>query len=201
MTARPRKPAKPAPEVRRHGARGAPAPAAEALATEQAARPSALETEALAAGTLASEAPATGKGAADSAHSTADKAPALAARAPRDTLYYDGQCPLCRREISSLRAARGAAIALVDIHSLGDDTPVDRHELLRTLHLRRADGQWLRGADANVSAWDNTDKARWLALLRWPVARHVVDLGYRPWAAWRYRRLYGRSPHGEPRRP
>lgn len=199
MTARTRKPAKPAPEVRRHGARGAPAPAAEALATEQAARPSALETEALAAGTLASEAPATGKGPADSAHSAADKAPA--ARAPRDTLYYDGQCPLCRREISRLRAARGAAIALVDIHSLGDETPVDRHELLRTLHLRRADGQWLRGADANVSAWDNTDKARWLALLRWPVARHIVDLGYRLWAAWRYRRLYGRSPHGEQRRP
>lgn len=103
--------------------------------------------------------------------------------------------------MSHLRAARGAAIALVDIHSLGDDTPVNRHELLRTLHLRRADGQWLRGADANVSAWDNTDKARWLAPLRWPVARHIVDLGYRLWAAWRYRRLYGRSPHGEPRGP
>ena len=176
MTARPRKPAKPAPEVRRrHGARGAPA---------------------LAASTLASEAPASGKDAADSAHSAADQAPAPAARAPRDTLYYDGQCPLCRREMSRLRAARGAAIALVDIHSLGDDTPVDRHELLRTLHLRRADGRWLRGADANVSAWDNTDKARWLALLRWPVVRPIVDLGYRLWAAWRYRRLYGRSPHG-----
>ena len=161
MTARPRKPAKPAPEVRRrHGARGAPALAAKALGAE-----------------------------------------APAARAPRDTLYYDGQCPLCRREMSRLRAARGAAIALVDIHSLGDDTPVDRHELLRTLHLRRADGQWLRGADANVSAWDNTDKARWLALLRWPVVRHIVDLGYRFWAAWRYRRLYGRSPHGQQRRP
>ena len=181
MTARPRKPAKPAPEVRRrHGAGRAPA---------------------LAASTLATETPASGKDAADSAHSAADKAPARAARAPRDTLYYDGQCPLCRREMSRLRAARGAAIALVDIHSLGDDTPVDRHELLRTLHLRRADGQWLRGADANVSAWDNTDKARWLALLRWPVVRHIVDLGYRLWAAWRYRRLYGRSPHGEQRRP
>ena len=165
---------------RRHGARGAPA---------------------LAASTLATETPASGKDAADSAHSAADQAPARAARAPRDTLYYDGQCPLCRREMSRLRAARGAAIALVDIHSLGDDTPVDRHELLRTLHLRRADGRWLRGADANVSAWDNTDKARWLALLRWPVVRPIVDLGYRLWAAWRYRRLYGRSPHGQQRRP
>ena len=138
---------------------------------------------------------------ADGAHSAAHDAPALGSHPARDTLYYDGQCPLCRREIDSLRAARGEAIALVDIHRLGADAPVARDELLRTLHLRRADGQWLRGADANVAAWDNTGKARWLALLRWPLVRHLVDPGYRLWAIWRYRRLYARPHHGERRMP
>jgi predicted DCC family thiol-disulfide oxidoreductase YuxK len=107
-----------------------------------------------------------------------------------DTLYYDGQCSLCAAEIDSLRRERGAQLALVDIHSL--QTPVEeRDSLLRTLHLRRADGSWLRGADANVAAWEGTPKARLLGVLRWPFLRHVVDLGYRAWAAWRYRRLYG----------
>lgn len=107
-----------------------------------------------------------------------------------DTLYYDGQCSLCAAEIESLRRERGSALNLVDIHTL--DAPTrERDGLLRTLHLQRSDGTWLQGADANVAAWEGTSKAKALAVLRWPVLRRVVDLGYRLWAAWRYRRLYG----------
>lgn len=107
-----------------------------------------------------------------------------------DTLYYDGKCALCAAEIDSLRKERGAALALVDIHSM--DAPEDeRDALLRTLHLQQADGTWLEGADANVAAWRGTSKARLLGALRWPLIRHAVDLVYRVWAAWRYRRLYG----------
>lgn len=142
----------------------------------------------------AAQAPA-GDPAGDVPRRAADRARAVSGHPARDTLYYDGQCPLCRREIDRLRAARGAAIALVDIHGLGADAPIDRDELLRSLHLRRADGQWLRGADANVSAWDGTAKARWLAALRWPLVRPLTDLGYRLWAAWRYRRRYGGAHH------
>lgn len=129
--------------------------------------------------------------AGDGPRGAADRARAVSGHAARDTLYYDGQCPWCVREIDRLREARGAAIALVDIHGLGIDAPIDRDQLLRTLHLRRADGQWLRGADANVSAWDGTAKARWLAALRWPPVRPLTDLAYRLWAARRYRRRYG----------
>ena len=127
-----------------------------------------------------------------------------------DTLYYDGQCPLCADEIEALRRRRGDALRLVDIHesgsheggsptgnatSAGDPAPENpsRDELLRTLHLQRADGSWLRGADANVAAWAGTRRGRLLAVLRWPLIRHFVDLGYALWARWRYRRLYGRQ--------
>jgi predicted DCC family thiol-disulfide oxidoreductase YuxK len=131
-----------------------------------------------------------------------------------DTLYYDGQCPLCADEIEALRKRRGDALRLVDIHEEGpltageattDDatgapTP-NRDELLRTLHLQRADGRWLRGADANVAAWEGTRRGRLLSVLRWPLLRHVVDLGYALWARWRYRRLYGRQYREEAHAP
>lgn len=114
-----------------------------------------------------------------------------------DTLYYDGLCTLCAAEIEELRQTRGDALALVDIHSLSatdeaaDVDSRDSDTLLRVLHLKRSDGQWLTGADANVAAWEGTRRGRLLAVLRWPLIRYPVDLAYNLWAHWRYRRLYG----------
>jgi len=160
----------------------------------------------------------------------ADGADARVERGNRDTLYYDGQCPLCAAEIEALAEARGASLCLIDIHDTAvradasngpgvacnaepvppaasvdadgsfsaDGMAETRHnpsvdDLLRTLHLQRADGSWLTGADANVAAWETTRRGRLLRALRWPVFRPFVDFGYRIWALWRYRRLYGRQ--------
>jgi len=109
------------------------------------------------------------------------------------TLYYDGRCSLCAAEIARLKRLQRGSLQLRDIHQVeinGADMP-DRDTLLRTLHLRRADGQWLTGADANVEAWQHT-RMGWLwQPLRWPLLRILVDWVYAPWARWRYRRLYG----------
>ncbi|WP_439102168.1 thiol-disulfide oxidoreductase DCC family protein [Congregibacter sp.] len=125
----------------------------------------------------------------------------------KDTLFYDGQCPLCASEIAQLRKTRGDSLQIVDIHELGDgqillqnsreasgpgeEVVPDKDQLLRVLHLRRADGVWLQSADANVAAWEGTRHGRMLSILRWPGVRHAVDLVYTLWARWRYRRLYG----------
>ncbi|WOJ98640.1 DUF393 domain-containing protein [Congregibacter brevis] len=122
-----------------------------------------------------------------------------------DTLFYDGQCPLCAGEIAQLRKTRGESLNIVDVHdliegtsSLSDGLPASvsasapsKDQLLRVLHLRRADGVWLTSADANVAAWEGTKHGRILSALRWPILRHAVDLVYTLWARWRYRRLYG----------
>jgi predicted DCC family thiol-disulfide oxidoreductase YuxK len=119
---------------------------------------------------------------------------AAAGNCARDTLFYDGRCPLCASEIEQLRKTRGPALKLVDIHQMpeGDDTPT-KDQLLRVLHLRRADGSWLTSADANVVAWEGTLHGKLLSVLRWPLLRHLADGVYALWALWRYRRLYGRQ--------
>ncbi|MFK8041374.1 thiol-disulfide oxidoreductase DCC family protein [Congregibacter sp.] len=118
-----------------------------------------------------------------------------------DTLFYDGQCPLCAGEIAQLRQTRGDSLNIIDVHDLTEGTSLltpgeteaapNKDQLLRVLHLRRADGVWLTSADANVAAWEGTRHGRILSALRWPIIRHAVDLVYTLWARWRYRRLYG----------
>ena len=109
-----------------------------------------------------------------------------------DTLYYDGRCPLCMKEIAKLEALGDPSLRLTDIHDVELDASLpDRDTLLRQLHLRTADNQLLTGLDANVAVWQRSRYGFLLRWLRWPVIRQLADATYDRWAAWRYRRLYG----------
>lgn len=108
------------------------------------------------------------------------------------TLFYDGRCPLCMKEMAHLAELKTDQLQLADIHALPDDEGLpERDTLLRTLHLRLPDGSLLTGADANVAAWSYTPRASWYRWLRWPLVRPLTDWVYRLWARWRYDRLYG----------
>lgn len=108
-----------------------------------------------------------------------------------DTLYYDGLCSLCSREIRTLRSLQRGGLSFVDIHQLAPEPDVpSREALLRLLHLRTADGNWLVGLPATVRAWSHT---RWGWLFRpllWPGLHTPAEHAYRAWAARRYQRLY-----------
>lgn len=115
--------------------------------------------------------------------------------ATQDTLFYDGQCPLCSKEINQLKRSRGDSLTFVDIHAISAaqieaDTP-SQTALLQNLHVRKADGRWLTGADANVEAWEGTAMAPLGRVLRLPVLRPLVNWFYGLWARRRYQRLYG----------
>ncbi len=108
-----------------------------------------------------------------------------------DTLFYDGLCSLCSSEVRTLKRLQRGSLAFADIHQLEPNqaTP-SREALLRRLHLRTADGQWLTGLEATVQAWSHT---RWGALFRpliWPGLNKVTHPVYARWAERRYRRLY-----------
>lgn len=85
------------------------------------------------------------------------------------TVYFDGACPVCRREIGAYQRQAGAAdivwidAAACDPSSLGPG--LDRRLALSRLHVRAADGTLAAGAAAFVAVWRELPKLSWLARL------------------------------------
>lgn len=88
------------------------------------------------------------------------------------TVWYDSQCPLCRREIALMRRLdRGQRIDFVDLDG-ASACPVDRSAMLARLHARE-DGVLLSGAAAFVAMWRQIPLLRPLGLaarLPWVLA-------------------------------
>ncbi len=106
------------------------------------------------------------------------------------TLFYDGNCPLCLREINHLsRLNQAGQLQLVDIHSDGFAQrypELDPEELDRFIHARLGDGIIVKGVDATLAAWEAVGKGIWIAPLRWPLMRIVADGVYRLFARNRH---------------
>jgi predicted DCC family thiol-disulfide oxidoreductase YuxK len=69
------------------------------------------------------------------------------------SVWYDGECPLCRREIALMRRLdRQGAIQFVDVAQDGAACPLDRTLLLARLHAQE-DGRILSGAAAFAAMW------------------------------------------------
>ncbi len=95
------------------------------------------------------------------------------------TLYYDGYCPLCVREMDHLRKADQAGrLTLVDIQQEGftERYPhIDPQAASTILHADTADGELLLGLDVTYRAWSLVGRGFWIAPLRWPVIRWFAD--------------------------
>jgi predicted DCC family thiol-disulfide oxidoreductase YuxK len=106
------------------------------------------------------------------------------------SLYYDGTCPLCSKEISMLKRLSNDGIDFVDIHQVNDAELPSKELLLKRLHLRKSNGEWLVGLDANVYAWSLTPYGILFKILRiWPI-RSIADLIYIRWADQRFNKRY-----------
>lgn len=101
---------------------------------------------------------------------------------PALTVYFDGACPLCAREIALYRRCRGAErVAFVDVSAdttLGDG--LSPAAALARFHVRDADGGLVSGARAFARLWAHLPAWRPLALLlRLPDALLFAELAYR----------------------
>ena len=68
-------------------------------------------------------------------------------------VWFDGDCPLCRREIALLRRLdRRGAIVFTDVATGQGSCPVDRARLLSRFHARE-DGRMVSGAEAFAAMW------------------------------------------------
>lgn len=109
-----------------------------------------------------------------------------------DTLFYDGRCPLCAKEIGTLRKLQQGNLAFADIHDrkVDDSATPGREALLRRLHLLTGEGNWVVGLPANVRAWSHTRVGFLFKPLLWPLLYPLVSRIYANWADKRYQRRY-----------
>lgn len=115
-------------------------------------------------------------------------------------VFYDGDCPLCMREIRMLmRKDRASRIVFTDIAApTFDATSVGTTyaDLMTRIRGRLPDGSWIEGVEVFRQLYAAIG-FRWLvAITRVPGLSHLLSLGYRAFAANRLR-LTGRcGPDG-----
>jgi len=96
------------------------------------------------------------------------------------TVLYDGDCPLCRREIAVYQGlAAREPVRWVDVSAPGTALPDERSTLLARFHVQREDGRLLSGAEAFLALWARLPGWRWLAFLgRVPGVPWLMERAY-----------------------
>ncbi|MEG3166111.1 DUF393 domain-containing protein [Sphingomonas sp. PB2P19] len=98
----------------------------------------------------------------------------------RLTVWHDGGCPLCRREIALMRRLdRRGAIHFVDAGDPASSCPIDRDAMLARFHARE-DGRLLSGEAAFAALWRAIPLLRPLGLAaRNPLILAALERSYR----------------------
>ena len=110
-------------------------------------------------------------------------------------VFYDGDCPLCRREMGLLkRSDRRRRIRFSDISDPAfDPQAVGKtfEELMARMHGRLPDGTWLYGVEVFRRLYATVGFGSIVWLTRFPVMSRLLDFGYAIFARNRLR-LTGR---------
>ncbi|MGB3624285.1 MAG: DUF393 domain-containing protein [Henriciella sp.] len=97
-------------------------------------------------------------------------------------VYFDGSCPLCRKEIGFYKSRTGAdAIRWVDV-SRGERLPegLSCSDAMARFHVRDTDGRLIKGGEAFAALWAQLPSFRWLGLaFRRAPLRWLLNLGYK----------------------
>ena len=114
-------------------------------------------------------------------------------------VFYDGLCPLCRREMRMLRRRdKQERVRFVDItapHFDPREVGRAREVLMGRIHARLADGTIVEGVEVFRRLYAAVGFPRLVAITRLPGLAQLLDLGYR-WFAKNRLRLTGRCKDG-----
>ena len=110
------------------------------------------------------------------------------------TVYYDGKCGLCRKEISHYKkiATEGQFIWSDITHDAAplSQLGVSQMDALRRLHATDRNGKLHIGVDAFILIWGQLPTWRPLAILvGLPVVRYIAAMLYNRFADYRFARL------------
>jgi len=106
-------------------------------------------------------------------------------------LLYDGECPLCLREVNFLQkrdAGRGL-VAFVDIaaenYNPEENGGISFAAAMGRIHAVLADGTIIQNVEVFRQVYDILGIGWIYAATKWPVIGFLVDIIYEIWASWR----------------
>ena len=110
------------------------------------------------------------------------------------TVFFDGKCGLCSKEISYYRRIAPDKIFIwQDITKSADDLKangISLSEGLKLLHAKDVDGKFYVGVDAFVLIWKQLKRWRLLAIfVSLPIVKQIINFAYKIFANWRFKRL------------
>jgi predicted DCC family thiol-disulfide oxidoreductase YuxK len=110
------------------------------------------------------------------------------------SVFYDGKCGLCRREIEHYkRIAPVGVFEWVDITvdpSATQKIGISYADGLKLLHATDVKGRLHVGVDSFLLIWQQIPRWRILAtIVSLPIIRPVANIAYRAFAVWRFNRL------------
>lgn len=104
--------------------------------------------------------------------------------AQKPTVYFDGSCPLCRREIGYYRSKPGADnfawtdVSACEMGPVAED--LSKGAAMSRFHVRTADGNLKSGAAAFAELWTHVPGWRWAGrVASSPIILPLLEIVYR----------------------
>lgn len=104
-------------------------------------------------------------------------------------VFFDGNCPLCKKEITLWQKLSHDQFEFINVHSLELDD-LQKARYLRLLHIKCADGAELKGIYANFKLWRSHPIGWPSYLLSIPGIFKLTESAYNWWAQRRYHKKY-----------
>lgn len=116
----------------------------------------------------------------------------MARRDQQLDVFFDGACPVCRREVATLRRVdRRKRLQFIDIAAAGFDalaeTGHDQATLMARMHVRGGDGSWASGVEALRQIYVSVGLGWLVPLTRLPVITRLLDFANASFAHNRHR--------------
>lgn len=111
----------------------------------------------------------------------------------KTTMFYDGGCPLCRREVGHYQQLdKAKRIRWIDIDTRPESLQtvgIEPVDAMRRLHVLTSEGEIVRGTHAFAVIWSELPYYRHIStLLRRLRALRLIEPFYELFAGWRFRR-------------
>ena len=106
------------------------------------------------------------------------------------TIFFDGECPLCRREIDFLQSKnKKGSLSFIDINSsdfsLDPKYTITYKQAMERIHALKSDGSVIQDIKVFQEAYSLIDLGWIYAPTKLPILDKVIDFIYRFWAKYR----------------